>query len=375
MLPRTEMQKLVESYGKDISIGVLASHSGEEVGIAAKAAGLRCIAVCEKGRDALYTKYNKKLFSEFLVLDKFKDILKPEVQEKLRKNKVIFLPNRSFSVYAGYEAIENDFRVPIYGSRQLLRTEERNDARGQYWLLQKAGIRIPKQFSSPKEIDRLAIVKVQQNNKPLERAFFYCTSEHYYREKAEKLLSDGVISKDGLSAARIEEFVLGPRFNANFHSYALDDLGTIDFLGFEDRRQVNIGGILNLPAREQMNLDIPITNEEIGHFGVTMRESKKHLVYDAAEKFVAAAKKEFPPGIIGSFSLQGAISEGKNRELEFVVFDVSPRIPGCPCVGPTSPEMRRLSLIHGKEIQAPLDLSMMEIKQAAEKGTISKIIT
>lgn len=375
MLPRSEMQKLAESYGKDISVAVVASHSGEEVGMSAKAAGIHCIAVCEKGRETLYTEYNKKLFSDFIILDKFKYILKPDIQEKLRKNRVIFLPNRSFSVYAGYSAIENDFRVPIYGSRALLRTEERNDAKGQYWLLQKAGIRIPKQFFSPKEIDRLAIVKVQQKNKPLERAFFYCISEHDFREKSEKLIADGLISKDGLSAAKIEEFVLGPRFNANFHAYALPELGTIDFLGFEDRRQVNIGGILNLPAQEQAKLDIPITNEEIGHFGVTMRESKKHLVYEAAEEFVKCAKKEFPPGIIGSFSLQGAICEGKGRELEFVVFDVSPRIPGCPCVGPTSPEMRRLSLIHGEKIEAPLDTSMIEIKRARDTGKMSLVVT
>ncbi len=375
MLARTEIQKITESYGKDVSIGVLASHSGEEVGMAAKAAGLRCIAICEKGRDALYTKYNKNLFSDFIVLDKFKDILKPDVQEKLLKNKVIFLPNRSFSVYAGYDGVENEFRVPIYGSRALLRTEERNDERGQYWLLEQAGIRIPKQFSTADDIDRLAIVKVQQKDKPLERAFFYCTCKKDFDEKSKELISEGLISAEGLKEARIEEFVLGPRFNANFHAYALPELGTIDFLGFEDRRQVNLGGILNLPAQEQLKLDIPITNEEIGHFGITMRESKKHLVYEAAEKFVLATKKEFSPGMIGTFSLQGAISEGKDRKLEFIVFDVSPRIPGCPCVGPTSPEMRRLSLIHGKDIRAPLDLSMIEIKHAAKNRKLAEIIT
>ncbi|MCK4555040.1 MAG: DUF1297 domain-containing protein, partial [Candidatus Aenigmarchaeota archaeon] len=186
---------------------------------------------------------------------------------------------------------------------------------------------------------------------------------------------EGLISAEGLKEARIEEFVLGPRSNANFHAYVLPELGTIDFLGFEDRRQVNLGGILNLPAKEQMKLDVPITNEEIGHFGITMRESKKHLVYEAAEKFVAATKKEFSPGMIGTFSLQGAISEGKDRKLEFIVFDVSPRIPGCPCVGPTSPEMRRLSLIYGKDIRAPLDLSMIEIKHAAKNRKLAEIIT
>jgi len=56
-------------------------------------------------------------------------------------------------------------------------------------------------------------------------------------------------------------------------------------------------------------------------------------------------------------------------------FDVSPRIPGYPYVGPTFPEMRRLSLkyqwlmrqLRMERIAAPIDLHVLEIKYAAEK--------
>ena len=65
---------------------------------------------------------------------------------------------------------------------------------------------------------------------------------------------------------------------------------------------------LELPAREQMLLDIAITNEEVGHYGLTMRESHKPLVYEAAEKFIKACKTEYQPGMIGLFSLQGALA-------------------------------------------------------------------
>ena len=50
------------------------------------------------------------------------------------------------------------------GNRSMLRTEERNTPRNQLYLLQKAGIATPKTFKSPKEIDRLAIVKVPEAN-------------------------------------------------------------------------------------------------------------------------------------------------------------------------------------------------------------------
>ncbi|MHA1813014.1 MAG: DUF1297 domain-containing protein, partial [Candidatus Thorarchaeota archaeon] len=82
-------------------------------------------------------------------------------------------------------------------------------------------------------------------------------------------------------------------------------------------------------------------------------------------------RKHFPPKMIGLFSLQGALTE----ESEFVVFDLSPRVPGAPCVGPTSPEMRRLSLKFNRTIESPLDLCMIDIATAVVEGRIDDAIT
>ncbi|WP_456477760.1 formate--phosphoribosylaminoimidazolecarboxamide ligase family protein [Geoglobus ahangari] len=372
-----EARKIAESY-EDITIGIFGSHSAKETGMAAKAFGLKTVVVVQKGREKLYTKYNRHLFDEVILLDSFRDLVNEEVQETLIEMNTVFIPNRSFAVYIGYDAIEKEFRVPIYGNRYLLRAEERNYERGQYYLLEKAGLRYPKEFRSPEEIDRLVIVKVQQAKNPLERAFFYANSPEDYHRQAENLLKEGVIDEEGLEKARIEEYVLGARFNANFHSYALKDVfGNFDFVGFSDRRQVNLQGFLNLPAREQLKIDVPVKNEEIGHFGVTMRESKQEMVYEAGEKFIDACMREYPPGIIGMFGLQGAIAYSPEDEarLEFVIFDVSMRVPGDPAIGPTSPEMRNLSLKHGIRIEDPLDLTMMELKKALEAGRLSETVT
>jgi len=370
-------KNLVEDY-KDVAIGIFGSHSAKEIGISAKAWGFKTVVVVQKGRDKLYTKYNRWLYDEFIILDRFKDLVNEEVQEKLIELNTIFIPNRSFAVYVGYDEIEKKFKVPIYGNRFLLRAEERNYERGQYYLLKKAGIRIPKEFKSPEDIDRLVVVKVQQAKNPLERAFFYANSPEDYYRQAEELIKAGVIDEEGLRKARIEEYVLGARFNANFHSYALKDVfGDFDFVGFSDRRQVNLQGFLNLPAKDQLKINVPVKNEEIGHFGVTMRESKQEMVYETAEKFIRICEKEYPPGIIGLFGLQGAVaySPEDDTKLEFVVFDVSLRVPGDPCIGPTSPEMRNLTLKHGVKIEDPLDLTMMEIKKALETGRLPEVVT
>ncbi|MEM2085877.1 MAG: formate--phosphoribosylaminoimidazolecarboxamide ligase family protein [Archaeoglobaceae archaeon] len=368
-------KKIVEDY-KEVTIGIFGSHSAKEIGVSAKAWGFKTVIVVQKGRDKLYTKFNKHLYDHVLVLDSFKDMVNEEVQQKLIELNAILIPNRSFAVYVGYENIEKRLKVPIYGNRYLLRAEERNEAKNQYYLLEKAKIRSPIEFKSPERIDRLVIVKVQQAKNPLERAFFYAISPEDYYRQAEELLKAGVINEEGLKKARIEEYVLGARFNANFHSYALKDVfGNFDFVGFSDRRQVNLQGFLNLPAREQLKINLPIKNEEIGHFGVTMRESKQETVYEYAEKLIRTCLEEYPPGIIGLFGLQGAMAYSPKEELEFVVFDVSFRVPGDPAIGPTSPEMRNLSLKHGVKIEDPLDLSMLEIRKAIELERLSEIVT
>jgi 5-formaminoimidazole-4-carboxamide-1-(beta)-D-ribofuranosyl 5'-monophosphate synthetase len=388
VIKREDMQNLASSYEKDcITIGVLGSHSAEEVGVSAKTMGLHTVVICQKGRESLYAKHNKHLYDHIIILEKFSDLINDEVQEKLRKLNTIFIPNRSFSVYVGYDNIENKFRVPLYGNRTILRAEERNEERNQYWLLESAGIKIPKKFNTPEEIDRLVIVKVQQKMNPLERAFFYASSLKEYNKKAEELVKKEVIDEEDLKKARIEEYVLGQKFNANFQGWALKDtFDDFDFVGFDDRKQTNLHGVLSLPAKNQLLINIPITNEEIGHYGLTMRESKKPMVYQAAEKFRRICEEEYSPGMIGLFALQGALaydSDSEQKRLMFYVFDVSPRIPGCPCVGPTSPEMGRLSLKYQRflkrygyeRIASPIDLPLLEIKHAVENDKLDKIVT
>lgn len=378
VIKREEIQSIVKDYKTDsVHIGIFGSHSAEEVGMAAKSMGMPTFIVCQAGREKLYLDYNKHLYDHALVVNKFSDLMLPENYQKLVDNNVIFIPNRSFSVYCGYDKIENDFKVPMYGNRSILRAEERTAPRNQYWLLEKAGIRMPKQFSKPESIDRLAIVKVQQKGNPLERAFFYPSSYEDYKIQSAQMLDQGIIDEEGLKKAVIEEFALGPRFNANFQAYAMEDVfGRFDFVGLDDRIQTDIGGILNLPAKEQLKINVTLKNEEIGHKGITIRESKKQMLYEAAEKFLDVVLAEYPPKLIGLFALQGAIPYNpETKDPDFVVFDVSPRIPGCPCVGPTSPEMRRLSLKYGREISAPLDLSVLEIIRAAREKRLEDIVT
>ncbi|MEM1883549.1 MAG: DUF1246 domain-containing protein, partial [Candidatus Bathyarchaeia archaeon] len=60
---RSEIQKIVSEYDPDkITIGVLGSHSAEEVGVSAKAFGFPTVVICQRGREELYARYNRHLF-------------------------------------------------------------------------------------------------------------------------------------------------------------------------------------------------------------------------------------------------------------------------------------------------------------------------
>jgi len=363
---KDKIKETIQTYSpKQIRIGVLGSHSALEIASGAKQEGLETVVVCQKGREKTYTKYYKNVFDHIIMLDKFLQITSEENVRKLTDLNTVFVPNRSFSVYAGYEAIENQFPVPIMGNRSMLRTEERNTPRNQLYLLQKAGIATPKTFKSPKEIDRLAIVKVPEKQRTIERAFFYASSPEEFEKTAQKRIQQGIITADALKTSVIEEYVIGAKFNANMFWSPLTD--EIDLLGFDRRIQTDLDGVLDLPAQEQLELNIPTQNIEIGHMGATMRESQIEKIFEAAEKFVNTCKKEYPPGMIGLFALQGAVT----KDLDFYVFDVSPRVPGCPCVEPTSPYMKYK---YGMEV-GPGRRVAMEVKRAVKEGRLAEVVT
>jgi 5-formaminoimidazole-4-carboxamide-1-(beta)-D-ribofuranosyl 5'-monophosphate synthetase len=376
MIKNQDIQKLVNSYNKDeISIGVLGGHSGLDVCRGAKKYGFKTIAICQKGREKTYATYYKTrkdgrgCIDKTIVLDKFSDITKPKVQEELRSNYTIFIHNRYFWVYFDFKDIENNFNVPIFGSRSMLKLEERDVPKNQYYLLDKAGIRFPKIIDSPKKIDRLVIVKVNEAIRGYERAFFYATSFKDYKKKSDELLSKKLIKKETLDNAVIEEYIIGAQINFNYFYSVLND--ELEIMGTDTRRQTNLDGLIRLPANEQLEVLKYLKPKiiETGHIAATTKESIIEKIFTLGEKFVRTTKKECPPGIIGPFALQGAIAADRGKE-EMVVFDVSMRIPGSPLTRftPHSGYLYGESISYGERIA-------MEIKQAVETDRLKEIVT
>ena len=375
MITQKQISKILDIYDKkNITIGVLGGHSALDVCRGAHSHGFKTIVVCQKGREQTYSKYYKRrqgigFVDDVIVLNKFSDITKKDVQEELRKRNTIFVHNRYFWVYCNFNDIENKFLVPIYGARNLVKLEERDVAKNQYYLLQKAGIRTPKIFKDPKKIDRLAIVKVAEAKRGYERAFFLASSYKDYKEKSLVLLNKKIIKKNDLKKAVIEEYAIGAHVNFNFFYSPLNN--ELELMGTDTRRQTNLDGILRLPATEQIEVLKHIKPKliETGHYTVTVKESLLEKVFELGEKFVEVTKKENPPGIIGPFALQGAVVAEEGKE-DIVIFDVSMRIPGSPgtMFTPYSGYLYGYSLSYGERIG-------LEIKKALELGKLDLICT
>lgn len=316
----------------------IGSHSALDVAAGARAAGLRNLIVTAKGRQRTYAEHfvrrespSRGCVDEVLELDAFADLLQPDVQDRLQERSVLFVPNRSFEVYLHqrytYDEIESGMRVPFFGSRELLRAEERDEPNNQYALLERAGIRFPRRFAGPSEIDRLVMVKAPHAQVSFERAFFLASSPQEYARTAEALIGEGILAEDGLAGATIEEYALGPSLNLNFFYSPI--LGELELIGTDTRRQTNLEGFRNVPpsALEALR-GVAMRLEEAGHIAATMTESMLEKAFDMGERFVAAAAAAGGRGIIGPFALQCAIVAGPPKD--FVCYDVSLRIPGSP---------------------------------------------
>jgi len=363
MIKRSDIQKIINEY-TDLRIGVLGSHSALEIMDGAKDENFETIVFCQKGRETPYKRFSR-IANEIKVLKKFSDMSSIKNQKMLKDTNTLIVPHRSLTAYLGYKTIENSFKVPIFGNRALFQAEERNNKKNQYYLLQKAGLKHPKIFKNPKDINRPSIVKVQEKKRKLERAFFTVSSFSDYKKKSEEKIRQGVISKIGLRDAVIEELAIGTYLNFNYFYTPISK--NVDFIGIERRLQTNLHDFNALPAKQQLELDIDPQNIEVGHTPASIRESLLEKVISMGDKFVAAVKREYPPGIIGPFSLQSVIT----KDLEMIVYDVSLRVPGNPIVATTSPYTKYQ---YGETFGVGRRIAM-EIKIAQEDDVLDKIIT
>jgi 5-formaminoimidazole-4-carboxamide-1-(beta)-D-ribofuranosyl 5'-monophosphate synthetase len=371
----------LRSYDRTrLTLCSIGSHSALDVAAGARAAGLPNLVITAKGRERTYAQHFLRRVSPgpprgcvdaVLELHAFADVLDADVQRQLLDRSVVFVPNRSFEVYLherySYDEIEAKMLVPVFGNRRLLRAEERDEPANQYDLLERAGIRYPRRFATPAEIDRLVMVKAPHARVRFERAFFLASSPQEYAQTASALQRDGMLDDEGLASATIEEYALGPTVNLNFFYSPV--LGELELMGTDTRRQTNLEGMRNVPPAALPALrNVAMRLEEAGHIAATLTESMLEKAFDMGQRFVAAAAASNPPGVLGPFALQCAIVAGPPKD--FVCYDVSLRIPGSPGTRYTPYSAYRW----GRDVSVGERIAM-ELVMARDAGRLEDVLT
>jgi len=309
----------------------------------------RDLIIAEDIRDIIRKK-EEPWKTAILLMESYSDVLKPEILDGLVELEGIQIPNRAFAVYVGGYAckrIEEDFPVPILGSRGLLKMENREEVeKSYYWYLEQAGIPHPKEFKYRVtrngikfigKVNQPVVLKIPHVARRLERGFMFSSDGSTLEEDVEKELKAGRILKEDLAAGRAEEYVPGVTANLNFFYSPInaeENWGDVEryesktklaneFLSIDERRETTHDGILRLPSKEQLNANwentpYPNSFEVTAHSMISLRESILRKIYPIADAFVELTQKTDPPGMIGAYCIQTLITFAEKPYVEAV---------------------------------------------------------
>jgi 5-formaminoimidazole-4-carboxamide-1-(beta)-D-ribofuranosyl 5'-monophosphate synthetase len=308
MITPDEIQRVLAGYAKhELTVATVGSHTALQILKGARDEGFRNLAVCRHGTEQVYQQFG--VVDEILTVERYQNLMDDAFQQQLIARNAILIPHGSFVEYLSPRRIEDELAVPMFGNRAVLEWES-DRVKEREWLL-KAGLRLPLEFTSPEEIDRLVLVKFPGAKGG--RGYFMASSAAEFTQKLESLnLSDK-------AQFTIQEFVVGARFYPHYFYSPLQD--RLELLSMDIRYESNIDGLARLGALVQDRLPEP-SFVVTGNLPVVARESLLPKILGIGQDVVTASQELFSPGLIGPFCIETICTD----ELDFVAFEISARI-------------------------------------------------
>lgn len=287
----------------DFTIATLGSHTALQILKGAKDEGFRTLCVCEKGKAKPYHSYG--VADEILEVDSFSDYFKFE-HELISRNSIV-IPHGSIINAIGATNAKN-MQVQYYGSKGILEWES-DRTKERVWL-SDAGIKLPRIFSTPEEIDCPVIIKFHGAKGG--RGYFIANSTKEFYERIKDYPGDDDFV--------IQEYIVGvPIYAHYFYSVLHNEL---EIMGFDKRYESNADSIGRIAARDQLEANIQTSYTITGNIPVVVRESLLPMFFQQGEAVVQASRKLTDKGLFGPFCLEGII----DTNLNFYVFEISARI-------------------------------------------------
>lgn len=291
---------------RDYTIATLGSHSALQILKGAKDEGFRTIAVCEKGRSEPYRSY--RVADEIIEIDKFANFF--EIEETLKAKNAIMIPHGSFVSYIGADKVR-DISMMHYGTRGILKWES-DRVKSREWLV-NSGIRVPKIFETPEEIDRPAIIKFHGAKGGMGYFVAHTPEEFYERMREYPEEKDYVI----------QEYVVGvPLYTHYFYSPLHDEL---EIMSFDKRYESNADSIGRIAAKDQLDANIRTSYTITGNMPIVVRESMLPDLFAMGRRVVEKSRGlegVGDQGLFGPFCLEAIVAP----DLKFYVFEISARI-------------------------------------------------
>ncbi|MEM3469014.1 MAG: formate--phosphoribosylaminoimidazolecarboxamide ligase [Nitrososphaerota archaeon] len=336
------------------SVATYGSHSALQILKGAKDEGLGAVLLCPRNRRKFYERF--RLADKLLLVDSVEDLLRKDIQDSLMGMGSILVPHGTIISDVEISRFVKDFKVPIFGNRELLVWESDRELKEK--LLKEASIEVPRAFSSPDEVDCPVIVKLPGAEGG--RGYFLASGRE---DLIKKLTKMGAGTSCELY---IQEYVIGVTVYPHFFYSPLK--GEVELLGVDRRYETNVDSLGRIPASDQLNLDVQPTYEVVGNIPLVIRESMLEKFFDIAESFVEATKRLVPPGIIGPFCIE-AICRSPD---DIVVFEFSARIvAGTNLFISGSPYSY---LLHGEGMSMGRRIAK-EIRLACETSDLKKLVT
>jgi len=284
-------------------IATIGSHSALQILKGAHDEGFSTIAICLKGRERPYKMF--KVADEIIIIKDYSELTK--IQDKLIKKNAIFIPHASLIAYLGIDKVEN-FKVPYYGNKNILRFEA--DRRIERKWLKKSGLKLPKIFENPKDINRAVIVKFHGAKGG--KGYFLAKNERDFIQKIKSHPKEDYV---------IQEYIVGvPMFIHYFYSPLTDEL---EIMGFDKRYESNVDSLGRVSARDQMALPkVDPSYVIVGNIPVVIRESFLPRIIEMGESVIKESRKLTQRGLWGPFCLEAILTPDE----EIRVFEISARI-------------------------------------------------
>src|SRR3989338_5569783 len=261
-------------------IATIGSHSALQVFKGAHDEGFKTIAVCKKGSERPYQMFN--VADEIISIDSYRDF--PKIQNELIKKNAIVIPHGSFVTYMGYEEVEK-LKVNYFGNKKILKWESDRNLERQ-WLV-NSGLKVPRLYKSPKDIDGLVIVKFMGAEGG--KGYFLSKDEKDFNKK---------IKPYKLRKYVIQEYIIGvPLFIHYFYPPLTNE---IEIMGMDIRYESNVDSLGRISARDQIVLPkIDPSYVIVCNIPVVVRESFLPRLIKMGEDVVRQSKKLALPGLFG----------------------------------------------------------------------------